>query len=136
MATLIQLLIGILACLIFVLVARRADSKRELRVYAMALIAAALVYVGFAIAAGAALSWVALEVSGLALFSLIALLGLRYSVWILALGWVAHAVWDALLDEVLKVGFVPDWYPFVCVGFDLFLAVYIVTRVRARYRAT
>jgi hypothetical protein len=132
MATVIQLLIGILSCFIFVLVARRADLKREVKVYTMALIAAALIYVGFAVGTGAALPWVALEVGGLALFSLIALLGLRFSVWMLALGWAAHAVWDALLDEVLKVGFVPSWYPAVCIGFDLFLAVYIVTQLRAR----
>jgi hypothetical protein len=130
MATTIQLLFGALSCLVFVLVARLAGLKREVRLYATALVAAALIYVGFAVVGGAAISWLALESGGLLLFSLVALLGLRISAWALVMGWAAHAGWDVLLHKVLAVGFVPEWYPVVCLGFDLFLAGYIAVRKR------
>ena len=128
MATTIQLLVGALSCLAFVLVARRAGRKRELILYAFALVVAALMYVGFAVIGAAPGSWLVLESGGLALFSLVALLGLRISAWALVLGWAAHGVWDLLLHGVLEVGFVPEWYPIVCLGFDLFLAGYIALR--------
>jgi hypothetical protein len=132
MVTTLQLLIGALSCLLFVLVARRAGVKREMRLYAAALVAAAAIYVGFAVVGGAALSWVVLVSGGLVLFSLVALFGLRVSVWALAPGWAAHAVWDGVLHKILEAGFVPEWYPMVCLGFDLFLAGYIAMRVRGR----
>lgn len=130
MATLIQLLIGAFACLVFVLVARRAGLKREMIVYAAALVIAALIYVGFAVVGGATVSWLVIESGSLVLFSLVALFGLRRSAWVLMIGWAAHAVWDVLLHKVLEVGFVPEWYPVVCIGFDLFLAGYIAMRKR------
>lgn len=135
MATITQLLIGALSCLVFVLIARSAGSKREVLLYAGGLVFAASVYVVFAVVGGAALSWVVLESSGLVLFSLVTLFGLRVSVLALALGWAAHAAWDVLLHGVRGAGFVPDWYPVFCVGFDLCLAGYIAVRERGRRRA-
>lgn len=125
MATLLQLLIGAFSCLVFILVARQAGLKREIIVYAISLLVAALIYFGFAVAGGATVSWLVIESGSLVLFSLVALFGLRQSAWVLMIGWAAHAVWDLLLHKVLEVGFVPEWYPVVCIGFDLFLAGYI-----------
>jgi hypothetical protein len=130
MAMIIQFLIGALSCLILILAARQAGMKREAIIYAVGLVVAALVYVGFAARGGVALSWLALESGGLVLFSSVALLGLRISMWFLMLGWAAHALWDVLLHKVLNVGFVPEWYPVMCLGFDLFLAGYIGMCVR------
>lgn len=128
MSTLIQLFIGILSCLAFVLMTRPAGPRREVIIYAAALMAAALIYVGFAVVGGAAPLWIATEAGGLALFSLVALIGLRYGVTALALGWASHAVWDVALHGA--PGFVPEWYPTVCLGFDLFLSVYILSQAR------
>ena len=125
MKTLTQLLAGALSCLLFVLLARRLGRGRELFVYAAALAAAALVYVGFAAFGGASARWVVVEAAGLVLFSAPALAGARGGAWALAAGWASHAAWDALLHKAPGVGFVPEWYPFVCVGFDLFLAAYV-----------
>jgi len=130
MTATLALLLGALSCLVFVLVARPAGWKREVFIYAVGLIVAALIYVGFAALGGAALSWLALEFGGLLLFSLVALLGLRSSVWFLSLGWAAHAAWDVLLHRVNSADFVPDWYPLACLGFDVFLAVYIAVRLK------
>jgi hypothetical protein len=130
MATVIQLLSGALACLAFVLIARRTCRKHELMVYAVALVVAASIYLGFAAASGAALSWTALAAGGLSVFSLVALLGWRISAWALILGWTAHAAWDLMIDKIMPPGFAPQWYPFVCIGFDLFLAAYLIARLK------
>ena len=128
MDTVIQVFIGGIASLLFVLAARRAGPRRELNAYAAGLVLAALIYLGFAAVGGAALGWMTLEAGGLALFSAAALLGVRGKVWALALGWAAHSAWDFLLHGQAGAAFAPDWYPAVCAGFDLALALYIGLR--------
>ena len=130
MTTTIHLLLGALACLAFVLLARKAGSRRETLIYVVGLIVAASIYVGFAAIGGAPLSWIALESGGLLLFSVIALLGLKVRVQFLVLGWAVHPAWDVCLHQVMKVGFVPEWYPTACLAFDLILAAYIGISVR------
>jgi hypothetical protein len=125
-----QLLLGALSCLLFVTFARRAGRRRELAIYAAALAAAAVIYVIFAAFGGATLGWTAVETSGLAIFSLLALLARRGSREALIVGWAVHPAWDVLIHEVLRASFVPEWYPALCVGFDLSLAGYIALRVK------
>ena len=125
----LKLLSGVVACSVFILLARRMGVGRELWLYSVALVIAALIYLVFA-ARGASLSWLALELAGLAVFTILAWLGLKISAWILAFGWAAHAAWDAILHKLTDADFVPAWYPLVCLGFDLLLAGYIVARTR------
>lgn len=132
MGSIAQLVLGALACLPFVLLARAAGPRRELTIYAAALVLAALVYVGFAVAGGATLGWTLLEVGGLVLFSLAGLLALKGHVRALVLGWVFHPVWDMFLHTLPRAGFVPEWYVLACAGFDLFLAAYLVLFVRRK----
>jgi hypothetical protein len=126
----LQLLIGVIACGALIFVARRLSPERELRLYAVSLVIAALIYVGFTLR-GATAAWLSVELAGLLAFTLLAWLGLKMSALILALAWTAHAAWDVLLHQLPDVAFVPDWYPVICVGFDLLLAGYIVARVRS-----
>lgn len=126
----LQLLIGMTACGVFIVVARTLKPERELRLYAVGLVIAALIYVGFT-AQGATPAWLVLELAGLVVFTLLAWLGLKVSALILALAWAAHTAWDLALHKLLDVTFVPDWYPVVCVGFDLLLAGYIAARVKS-----
>lgn len=123
----LQLIAGAVAGAAFVLLARRLAPRRELRLYAVGLVVAALVYVGF-VARGASPGWLALELAGLLLFAPAALAGLKISHLILAAGWAAHALWDVLLHGSSEAAFVPVWYPSVCAGFDLLLAAYVAAR--------
>ena len=126
----LQLLIGVIACGVFIVVARTLKPERELRLYSIGLVIAALIYVGFT-AQGVAPAWLVLELAGLLVFTLLAWLGLKISALILAFAWAAHVAWDLALHKLLDVAFVPDWYPVVCVGFDLLLAGYIAVRVKS-----
>jgi hypothetical protein len=127
----IQLLTGAVACGLFIVLARRLNAERELRLYALSLVIAALVYVIFT-ARGATLRWLVIELAGLAVFTLLAWLGLKVSALILAFAWAAHAAWDVLLHKLQNVAFVPDWYPLACLAFDLLLAGYIIARFGKR----
>ncbi|WP_404800445.1 transposase domain-containing protein, partial [Atlanticothrix silvestris] len=51
-------------------------------------------------ATGDTLGWIVIEVAGVGIYGLLALLGLRYSNWWLMLGWMAHPLWDIGLHLV------------------------------------
>lgn len=135
-----HLLLGALACAAFIFAARRLAPRSEFQVYAAGLVAAALIYVVFAVAGGAPVAWLAVEFAGLFAFTLLALPGLRRSSSSplpLAAAWAAHALWDLLLhaDALTHAGgadlhFVPYWYRLVCAGFDFALAAYLAARPR------
>jgi Family of unknown function (DUF6010) len=127
----LQLLIGMVACGVFIVAARRLGQQQELRLYALGLVIAALIYVGFTARGATPPGWLALELAGFVVFTICAWLGLKISALILALAWAAHAAWDVALHKLLDVAFVPDWYPLVCVGFDLLVAGYIAVRVKS-----
>jgi len=127
MRTILQLLAGASSCAAFVLLARRLAPRNECRLYALGLVVAALVYVGFA-ARGVSPGWLILELSGAAAFTLFAFAGLKGPHWILAGGWATHSAWDVLLHKLSETTFVPGWYPVACAAFDILLAGYIAER--------
>ncbi len=123
MVTVIALVLGAALALALVGLARRYPPGRERRVYAVGLVVAALVYVGFSAAGGAGARWLAVENFGVLLYGAAAWAGLRGRPWLLAAGWAAHVVWDVLL-HLSGTGseYTPHWYPWLCVSFDLVMA--------------
>jgi hypothetical protein len=91
-------------------------------------VVAALVYVGFALVAGSR-ARVVLELAGVAIFAAPAYAGYRGSPLILAGGWAAHTVWDALLHLGGPVAGV-EWYAALCLGFDPLVAAVVTYRTR------
>ncbi len=69
-------------------------------------------------------TWILTEIIGVILFSIIAFIGIN-SPWFLAIGWLIHPVWDLLIDNHSLTIFVPQWYPTVCIGYDIAIALYI-----------
>src|SRR5688500_7584289 len=122
---LIPILLGAALGAVFVLLARRGGRTGEIRLLALSLVAAALIYVVFALPRGD-LPWLALEAAGLVVFAGLAWLGVRASLWWLALGWVAHVGWDIGLHLERNQAVVAPWYPLLCVGFDLVIAGYLL----------
>ena len=109
-----------------------ADSRRNPgnpRLFGLGLIVAAVVYVVFALTRAEG-RWIAVETIGLILFTGLAWLGMKVSVWWLALGWAAHAGWDVglHLDQTQPV--IGPWYPLACVGFDLVVAGFLLQGAR------
>jgi hypothetical protein len=44
---------------------------------------------------------------------------------LLASGWAGHALWDVAFHTGGRGAYVQEWYPMLCVAFDLFLAGYL-----------
>jgi hypothetical protein len=110
---------GVALALPYLLYARRTRDRR--RVFGVGLVVAATIYIGFAVSRGD-LNALLVESAGVALFGILAFLGVRYSAYFLALGWVAHVAWDLLLHPVNGTSYAPWWYPVACIGFDLAVA--------------
>ena len=126
---LFSVLAGAVLGALFVLLADSRTSLGEVRLLALGLVVAALLYVGFALARADG-RWLALEVIGLALFAGLGWLGLRVSLWWLALGWVVHVGWDVGLHLDRTQPVVGPWYPLACIGFDLVVAGFLLSLAR------
>lgn len=121
-------ILGAVLALVVALVVRSTSTPRvERRLWALFLVIAAGIYVGFAVVAGAGLNQ---ELIGLAIWCVLAWLGDRWAAWILPFGWASHALWDVGLHGFGGSLQVPGWYVAACLGFDLVAAVYLVTRLR------
>jgi hypothetical protein len=118
-----QILLGAVAAVPLILFARSRRAERV--VYALGLLVAALIYVGFALAAAAGTGALLKELVGVAVFGAVAWVGRRRAVLWLAAGWAAHVGWDLLLHPLTAAGYAPAWYVRACIGFDLVVAAWI-----------
>ncbi len=131
----IAVIIGVAGAIGLVLAARFFAPRRELFVYGVGLGITAVAYVVFALQRGAPARHLGLELVGAALFGSAAVLGTRRWPALLALGWTAHVAWDLFLHYANGPAFAPVWYPWFCVGFDLFIGGYIAGLVAATTHA-
>ena len=133
----LSLIAGAMLAFPLVYVARRRSPERALRIYAIGLVVAALIYVGFAMVGGASTRWVAFEIAGLIGFGVVAWIGVRRRAALLAAGWGAHVLWDVLLHlgDAPGAGYTPAAYPWLCLSFDVIVAGAVLMqphRVHAR----
>lgn len=123
------MLIGVISAIAF-LAFIQLKPAQESQVLAIGLIVAALIYVGFASVGNSRPEWIAIELAGVGLYGLLAVVGLYYSHWWLMLGWMAHPVWDIGLHWFGQGTIVaPSWYAIACTGFDGLIAAYIASRL-------
>lgn len=124
MIGLTEIIIGAGLAIGFIFLARLSKSfSGEKIIYAVGLVCAALIYVGFGLFSNST-NWVIIELAGLPVYGAFAWLGLKRSGWFLAVGWIMHVFWDALLHGS-STAFVPNWYIGLCIGFDLVVGGYI-----------
>ena len=107
-----------------------AISRYTRLILVAGVIVAALLYVYHAVHARTSPAWFAAELAGVAVYSVMALRGLRGSPWWIAAGWALHAVWDVAL-HLAGPGraFVPPWYPVWCGSLDLVVAAVVAYRI-------
>lgn len=123
-------LLGAALAAAFVLVLARLGPRLERLAWALLLVVAALIYVGFALRRPGGSEWLLLELGGVVLFSLFAVAGVARSPLFLSAGWVLHVAWDVGLHGLSgeSAAFVPGWYPALCIGYDLVVGLYILRR--------
>jgi hypothetical protein len=117
----IAVIIGVLGAIALVRIARSLAPRRELLVYGVGLGITAVAYFVFALQRSAPASHLGLELIGAGLYGIAAVLGTRRWPALLAVGWTAHVAWDLFFHYASGLAFAPAWYPWFCVGFDLFL---------------
>jgi hypothetical protein len=127
MQTFIEIIIGIVFAIAFIFYARRSKTYRgEKLSYAIGLGIAAVIYVVFSFFSSST-DWIFIELGGLLIYLPFVVLGVRFSGWFLSFGWLLHVAWDLALHNQ-PLNFVPDFYPSVCLGFDVLIAGYICYR--------
>lgn len=125
---LLAILAGIGLAGVTVALVRALNVQHDLHLYAIGLIIAAFIYVGFALTQDHSL-WVMVEIAGTVLFSAMAIAGWRFSPWWLVAGWLIHPFWDVVLHSRVPVGFVPGWYPPVCLGYDVAIGLVLAYKL-------
>jgi hypothetical protein len=117
---------GAVLALIAFLLSRFTREIYGRALLAIFLITAAGAYFGFAVLAGVSPLWILVELVGVIVFGVMALLGLRDSAWWLALGWALHPLWDVVL-HLWGPGssFASQPYAIACITFDWVVAAYI-----------
>jgi hypothetical protein len=122
-------LFGAVLGAIFLLLARTQNRRRELAAYAAGVVIAAALYVVFATLRHG-LPHLPLELLGLAVFSIAAVVGLRAWPALIGVAWVAHGAWDVILHSPPQP-YVPYWYPLWCLGFDWVVGFYVLASRKA-----
>ncbi len=130
---LIEIIVGgLLAAAVIYAFGKAKSEERTKKFFAGSLIIAALIYVGFAVFGlsfeTATSDWLLIEIVGVFIYTFFAYSGVKISAWFLAVGWVAHVLWDVVLHFGEATAFVPQFYPGVCIGFDIAFGFYIVYR--------
>lgn len=124
MQTTASLFVGALLAFGMIGLVKRRRKEDTTYVYAAALIVAAAIYAAFSMNAGPG-EWVLLELAGVVLFGVLAVLGFRKSMAILASGWTLHVGWDIVHQVTDSADFVPAWYPMLCVAFDVVIGIHL-----------
>ena len=104
---------------------RRFSVAARYHLLALALAIASSLYVVFAFLALDKI-WIAIEIGGLLLFVLFIWMAYHYSFWFIALGWLLHIVWDIGVHPHETAPYIPQWYSWLCVGFDAAVAFYLM----------
>ena len=111
---------------------------RDRALYPTALMFIAAYYVLFAVM-GASGPIVMAETAVAGVFILVAALGFKWSLWIVAAGLVGHGLFDFLHPLVYENPGVPDWWPAFCSAADLaaggYLSALLLTRSSPLSRA-
>lgn len=128
----IEIIIGVILATITLYVFRFLREESYKKFFAGSLIIAALIYVGFASFGisfeTSTYNWLLVEILGVLIYTFFAYAGVKISAWFLAVGWIAHVLWDVGLHYGEATAFVPNFYPTVCIGFDIVFGVYIAYR--------
>ncbi len=124
MQTLFELVGGIGLSVLTIWGIRSTPRMDERRSYACIILICAIIYIGFAVADGVS-SALLTETIGLLMFGGFAWAGWRVHPGWLVAGLVGHALWDVGHEWAFLSTDTPSWYVYVCLYYDLTVAVYV-----------
>ena len=121
-------LLGIISAGLLYWPLRQRSTRTIIKAWARGLIIAAIIYVVY-ILFDFSWDWFLVELVGLLIYGGLAWLSQRKWAWFLVIGWTLHVFWDFLLHPGGHPGYVPSWYPPLCLGFDLAIAALIALHI-------
>jgi hypothetical protein len=116
--------VGLILALLISVFARLTGLDRDRAFYPTLLIVIALYYILFAVMGGSARALGAESIQ-LVVFTVIAVVGFRSSLWWVAAGLVGHGVFDFFHGALVSNPGVPAWWPMFCGAADLVLGAFL-----------
>jgi hypothetical protein len=114
--------IGLGLAILVSIFARVVGLDRDRAFYPTALIVIAAYYVLFALMGGTTHA-LALELGLMTVFVLLAVVGFRMNLRIVAVGLAAHGIMDFFHASIVNNAGVPEWWPAFCGAYDVAAAV-------------
>jgi len=108
---------------------------RERAFYPTVLIVVASYYVLFAVMAASGRT-IVIEIAAASCFLLLATIGYKKSLWLVAIALVGHGVFDIVHHSLIENPGVPHWWPGFCTAFDVILGGLLAVRLLTRSLAT
>ena len=118
------LLIGVLLAIAIGLSGRLSGMDRDRAMYPIILVVIASYYVQFLSIDGFGRS-AAIELGIALLFGACAVVGFRFSLWVVAVALALHGLFDFAHSSFSAGDGVPLWWPEFCLGVDIALAVFL-----------
>ena len=122
-----EYLIGFVLSLAVAGFAATTGFERDRAFYPTVLIITASYYVLFAVM-GASGRTLAIEIVVASAFLLLAIVGFKRNLWLVAAAIAGHAVFDFFHHSLIENPGVPHWWPGFCLAFDVGLGGYLAAR--------
>ena len=123
-----EYVIGLILAVAVAGLATGVGFGRERSFYSTVLIVVGSYYALFA-AMGASSRTVVVESVVGGIFLLMAVIGFKGSLWLIAVGLVGHGVFDFVHHFFINNAGVPHWWPGFCLAFDVFFGVFLAVRL-------
>jgi hypothetical protein len=123
--------IGIVASVGVAVFARLVGFDRDRAFYPTVLIVVASYYLLFAAMSGSVHA-VLVESAVMTLFAAAAVVGFKWSIWVVVAGLAAHGCMDAVHGAFIENSGVPAWWPAWCLSYDVGAAAVLGWLVRNR----
>jgi hypothetical protein len=108
---------------------------RERAFYPTVLIVIGSYYVLFAVMAASSRTLI-IEIAVASGFLLLATMGYKRSLWLVAIALAGHGVFDIVHHSLIKNPGVPHWWPGFCLVFDVIFGGWLAVRLLSRKLAT
>jgi hypothetical protein len=123
-----EYLIGVILSLAVAALATVVGFDRERAFYPTVLIVIGSYYVLFAVM-GASKRTLTIEIVVAGGFLLVAVLGYRRNLWLVAAALIGHGIFDYVHRFFIDNPGVPHWWPGFCLAFDVFLGAFLTVRL-------
>lgn len=126
--------VGVILAIVVGVFAGVVGFDRERSFYSLVLIVVGSYYLLFAAMAASTTALIA-EAGPMLVFVAAAVIGFRWTPWLVVVGLAGHGVFDFFHPGVISNAGVPVWWPGFCLAYDVTAAVYLGALLLIRRRA-